>query len=47
MVNESLSANELERQEGSIGGKTQEGVNDEIMSVVWEQSKQTRKWLPW
>lgn len=47
MVNESLSANELERQEGSIGGETQEEVNDKITGVVRDQSKQTRKWLPW
>lgn len=47
MVNESLSANELERQEGTIGGESQEEVNDKITGVVREQSKQTRKWLPW
>lgn len=47
MVNESLSANELERQEGTIGGDSQEEVNDKITGVVREQSKQTRKWLPW
>ncbi|MEO0374166.1 MAG: hypothetical protein AAF329_05950 [Cyanobacteria bacterium P01_A01_bin.17] len=34
MVNESLSANELDRQEGTIGGETQEEVNQKITSVV-------------
>ena len=47
MVNESLSANELERLHGTIGGESQEEVNNQIKAVVREQSKQTRKWLPW
>ncbi len=47
MVNESLSANELERHIGTIGGESQEEVNARIVGVVREQSKQTRKWLPW
>lgn len=47
MVNESLSANELERHIGTIGGDSQEEVNDQIKAVVREQSKQTRRWLPW
>ena len=47
MVNESLSANELERLIGTIGGESQDEVNDQIKAVVREQSKQTRKWLPW
>ncbi|MEM9485299.1 MAG: hypothetical protein AAGA83_16630 [Cyanobacteria bacterium P01_F01_bin.116] len=47
MVNESLSAYELERMEGTIGGEDQDEVNDRINAVVREQSKQTRKWLPW
>ncbi|MEM9808153.1 MAG: hypothetical protein AAF959_23040 [Cyanobacteria bacterium P01_D01_bin.56] len=47
MVNESLSANELERQEGTIGGESQEEVNAQITGVVRQQAKQTRKWLPW
>jgi hypothetical protein len=47
MVNESLSANQLDRQEGTIGGETQEEVNAQIVGTVREQSKQTRKWLPW
>lgn len=47
MVNESLSANELERMHGTIGGETQEEVDAQIIGVVREQSKQTRKWLPW
>lgn len=47
MVNESLSANELERQVGTIGGESQAEVNGKITGVVREQAKQTRKWLPW
>ena len=47
MVNETLSAYELERMEGTIGGEDQDEVNDRINAVVREQSKQTRKWLPW
>ena len=47
MVNESLSAYELERMEGTIGGENQREVNNKIEAVVREQSKQTRKWLPW
>ena len=47
MVNESLSANELERQVGTIGGESQTEVNQKITGVVREQAKQTRKWLPW
>ncbi|MEA5464507.1 hypothetical protein [Leptothoe sp. PORK10 BA2] len=47
MVNESLSANELERMHGTIGGETQQEVNEKIQAVVREQAKQTRKWLPW
>ena len=47
MVNESLSANELERHIGTIGGETQEEVDARILGMVREQSKQTRKWLPW
>ncbi|EKU96954.1 hypothetical protein Lepto7375DRAFT_0884 [Leptolyngbya sp. PCC 7375] len=47
MVNESLSANELERLEVSIGGETQREVNERIQAVVKQQAKQTRKWLPW
>ncbi|WP_051394708.1 hypothetical protein [Leptolyngbya sp. Heron Island J] len=47
MVNESLSANELERMHGTIGGETQEEVDDRIIGLVRQQSRQTRKWLPW
>ena len=47
MVNESLSANELERHIGTLGGESQEEVNNQIKAVVRQQSKQTRKWLPW
>lgn len=47
MVNESLTANELERMIGTIGGEDQEEVNDRIVGLTREQAKQTRKWLPW
>lgn len=47
MVNESLSAYELERMEGTIGGENQREVNNKIEAVVREQSKQTRKRLRW
>ena len=47
MVNESISANELERQVGTLGGESQEEVNAKIAAVVRQQAKQTRKWLPW
>lgn len=47
MVNESLSANQLEQLEGTIGGDSQRDVNEHIQSVVKQQSQRTRKWLPW
>ena len=47
MVNESLTANELESQIGTLGGETQEEVDDKIAGIVREQAKQTRKWFPW
>jgi hypothetical protein len=47
MVNESLSANELDRQEGTLGGESQREVNEKIVGVVRQQSKRTRQWLPW
>ena len=47
MVNESLTANELERMIGTIGGEDQDEVNDRIVGLTREQAKQTRKWLPW
>lgn len=47
MVNESLSAHELESQIGTLGGESQEEVNAKITGLVREQAKQTRKWLPW
>ena len=47
MLNETLSAYELERMEGTIGGENQEEVNDKINAVVKQQSKKTRGWLPW
>ncbi|MEM7771000.1 MAG: hypothetical protein AAF327_10860, partial [Cyanobacteria bacterium P01_A01_bin.37] len=47
MVNESLAANELERQTGTIGGEDQDEVNSKIVESVRQTSKQTRGWLPW
>lgn len=47
MVNESLASNELERQQGTIGGETQKEVDGKIVESVRQTSKQTRKWLPW
>jgi len=47
MVNESIAANELERQQGSIGGETEKEVDGKIIESVRQTSKQTRKWLPW
>ena len=47
MVNESVAANELERQVGTIGGEDQEEVDGQILAVVRETSKQTRKLLSW
>ncbi|MEB3355958.1 MAG: hypothetical protein VKK04_04475 [Synechococcales bacterium] len=47
IVNESVAANELERQIGSLGGETQEEVNSKIGGSVRQTSNQTRKWLPW
>lgn len=47
MVNESLAANELERQIGTIGGDSQDEVNDQIVGSVRQTSKNTRRWLPW
>ncbi|WP_008309000.1 hypothetical protein [Leptolyngbya sp. PCC 6406] len=47
MVNESLAANELERQVGTIGGESQDDVNDRIVTSVRQVSKNTRRWLPW
>ena len=47
MVNEALAAYELERYIGTIGGETQEEVDDQIIGLVKQQSKQTRERLPW
>ena len=47
MANETFAAYELERMEGTIGGESQEEVNQRINSVVKEESKKTRKRLPW
>lgn len=47
MVNESLAANELDRQRGTIGGDSQEEVNGQIVESVRQTSRRTRGWLPW
>lgn len=47
MANETLTAYELERMEGTIGGESQEEVNERINAVVKEESKKTRKRFPW
>ena len=48
MANETLASFELDRQVGTIGGESQEEVNDKIVSSVRQTSKETRrKWLPW
>jgi hypothetical protein len=47
MVNESLSAHQLERQIGTLGGESQEEVNAQITGIVRHQARQTRQWLPW
>ncbi|MEO0759711.1 MAG: hypothetical protein AAFY78_22880 [Cyanobacteria bacterium J06648_16] len=47
MVNESLTANELERSVGGLSGETQQEVNGQIVGIVREQSKKTKRWLPW
>lgn len=47
MVNESITANELERHVGSLGGESQEEVDAKIVGITRHQAKQTRKWLPW
>lgn len=47
MVNESLTAHELERMIGTIGGEDQDEVNGRIVGLVRQESKTTRKRLPW
>jgi hypothetical protein len=47
MVNESLSANALETQIGTLDGKPQKEVNEKIVTTVRNQAKQVKKWLPW
>jgi hypothetical protein len=47
MVNESLSANALEVQIGTLGGESQEEVNEKIVNTVRHQAIQVRQWLPW
>ena len=47
MVNESLAANELERQIGTIGGESQKEVDDKIVASVRQTSKHTRSLLSW
>lgn len=46
IVNESLTAWELDRLNESINGDNDE-INDQIVDVVRDQSRQTRRWLPW
>ena len=47
IANETLSTYELERLRGTIGGESQDEVNDKIDAVVREQSRKTRRYLPW
>ena len=47
MVNESLAANELERQIGTNGGESQKEVDDKIVASVQQTSKHTRSLLSW
>ena len=47
MVNESLTATELERMIGTIGGEDQEEVNDAIVGLVRQEAQRTRWRLPW
>ena len=48
MANETLASFELERLEGTIGGESQEEVNDRIVGSVRQTSRETRRnWLPW
>ncbi|MEM6256661.1 MAG: hypothetical protein AAF821_27480 [Cyanobacteria bacterium P01_D01_bin.156] len=47
IVNESISANELERSVGGLSGETQDEVNGQIVNIVRETSKKSRPWLPW
>lgn len=47
IANEALSAFELERMEGTIGGESQIEANAQIVGRVRDVSQQTRKWLPW
>lgn len=47
MVNESLTAHELERMVGTLGGEDQDEVNGRIVGIVRQEAKQTRKRLPW
>ncbi len=48
MANETLASFELERMEGTIGGESQEEVNDKIVGSVRQTSRETRRnWLLW
>ena len=47
MVNESLTAHELERMVGTIGGEDQDEVNGRIVGMVRQEAKKTRFRLPW
>ena len=48
MANETLASFELNRMEGTIGGESQEEVNDKIVGSMRQTSRETRKnWLLW
>ncbi len=48
IANEILASFELEQLEGTIGGESQEEVNDRIVGSVRQTSQETRrKWLLW
>ncbi|ESA32769.1 hypothetical protein N836_24470 [Leptolyngbya sp. Heron Island J] len=48
MANETLAGFEMERMKGTIGGESQEEVNDRIVGSVRQTIRETRRnWLPW
>lgn len=47
IANEAICAFELERMEGTLGGESQEEVNDKIVGQVRHVSKKTRDSFPW
>ena len=46
MVIGSLAANELKLHTRTIGGDSQDEINDQIVGLVKPTSKNTRRWLP-